>query len=233
MNISINVTPIDMEVDTGASLSIISEATYADLQSQGKTSPLVDTDIVLRTYTGEEVRPEGSLELTVSYEGRKFKLPLLVVKGKGPALLGRNWLGEIRLNWPMIKQLAPMNQRLEKVVQSYPDLFKEGLGTLQGVKAKIHVDPSATPVFHKARPVPYALRDKDLKIEQDLKRLEKAGTIVPVQFSEWATPIVPLMKQDGTVRVCGDYKLTVNKVSKLDAYPIPKLHDLYTKLAGG
>ena len=41
------------------------------------------------------------------------------------------------------------------------------------------------------------------------------------------------MKQDGTVRVCGDYKLTVNKVSKLDAYPIPKLDDLYSKLAGG
>ena len=41
------------------------------------------------------------------------------------------------------------------------------------------------------------------------------------------------MKSDGTVRVCGDYKLTVNKVSKLDGYPIPKLDDLYTKLAGG
>ena len=41
------------------------------------------------------------------------------------------------------------------------------------------------------------------------------------------------MKTDGTVRVCGDYKLTVNKVSKLDGYPIPKLDDLYTKLAGG
>ena len=36
-------------------------------------------------------------------------------------------------------------------------------------------------------------------------------------------PIVPVMKQDGRVRVCGDYKLTVNKVSKLDAYPIPNL----------
>ena len=77
-------------------------------------------------------------------------------------------------------------------------------------------------MFHKARPVPYALREK---IEQDLERLEKAGTIEPVQYSEWATPIVPVMKNNGTVRVCGDSKLTVNKVSKLD--------DLYTKLAGG
>ena len=41
------------------------------------------------------------------------------------------------------------------------------------------------------------------------------------------------MKSDGTVRVCGDYKLTVNKVSKLDGYPIPKLDDMNTKLVGG
>ena len=41
------------------------------------------------------------------------------------------------------------------------------------------------------------------------------------------------MKSDGTVRVCGDYKLTVNKVSKLDGYPINKLDDLYMKLVGG
>ena len=109
-------------------------------------------------------------------------------------------------------------------------LFEEGLETLQGTKAKIHVDPTATPIFHKARPVPYALREK---IEQDLERLERAGTIEPVQYSEWAAPIVPVMKSDGTGRVCGDYKLTVNKVSKLEGYPIPKLDDLYTKLVGG
>ena len=76
----------------------------------------------------------------------------------------------------------------------------------------------------------FSLREK---IKQDLDRLEKPGTIQPVQYSEWATPVVPVTKQDGTVRICGHYKLIVNKVSKLDAYPIPKLDDLYTKLAGG
>ena len=48
-----------------------------------------------------------------------------------------------------------------------------------------------------------------------------------------ATPIVRVMKSDGTVRVCGVYKLTVDKVSKLGGYPIPKLDDLYRKLVGG
>ena len=55
----------------------------------------------------------------------------------------------------------------------------------------------------------------------------------PYNFLNGATPIVPVVKSDGSVRVCGDYKLTVNKFSKLGAYPIPKLRDdLYTKLAG-
>ena len=67
--------------------------------------------------------------------------------------------------------------------------------------------------------------------EHDLERLEKIGTRETVQYSEWATPIVPVMKNDGTVRDCGDYKLI--KVSKLDGYPIPKLDDLYTKFDGG
>ena len=115
-------------------------------------------------------------------------------------------------------------------MRNHTELFEEGLGTLKGTTAKIHVDPTATPTFHKDRPVPYALREK---IELDLERLERAETIVPDQYSDWATPIVPVLKSDGTVRVCGDYKLTVNKVSKVDAYPIPKLDDLYTKLAGG
>ena len=116
------------------------------------------------------------------------------------------------------------------ILQKHSQLLEEGGGALQEAKAKIHVDPTATPIFHKARQVPYALREK---IEQGLEGLERAGTIEPVQYSEWANPIVPVMKSDGSVRVCGDYKLTANKVSKLDGYSIPKLDDLYTKLVGG
>ena len=45
---------------------------------------------------------------------------------------------------------------------------------------------------------------------------------------------MPVMKGDGkSVRICGDFRLTVNEASKLDRYPIPKIEDLLTKLAGG
>ena len=71
------------------------------------------------------------------------------------------------------------------------------------------------------------------KIEEELTRLQEEGTIDSVQFSEWAAPIVPIMKPDNSIRICGDYKTTVNQVSKLDNYPIPKVDDMLATLGGG
>ena len=59
------------------------------------------------------------------------------------------------------------------------------------------------------------------------------GTNRPVEFSVWATPIVPIVKSDGKLRICGDLKITLNEVSKLDNYPIPKTEDLLAQLGGG
>ncbi len=53
--------------------------------------------------------------------------------------------------------------------------------------------------------------------------MEREGIIEPVNFSERATLVLPILKQDRTMRICGDYKVTVNPVSKLDNYPIPKM----------
>lgn len=63
-----------------------------------------------------------------------------------------------------------------------------------------------------------------------MDRLQNEGILSPVEFSEWTAPIVPVLKQDGTVRICGDYKCTVNQVSKLDSYPNPKIEDLLATL---
>ena len=69
-------------------------------------------------------------------------------------------------------------------------------------------------------------------MEDELDWLQTLGLIQPIQFSEWAAPIVPAMKGDGRVRICGDYKVTVNKAAKVDKYPIPR-KELFTLLASG
>ena len=110
-------------------------------------------------------------------------------------------------------------------------MFQDGLGKLQGYQATIQVDPDAQPRFCKARSVPYAMKEMVVK---ELDRLVEEGTVESVQFSDWAVPIVPVLKADkSSVRICGDFSLTVNQVSKLDRYPIPKVEDLLASLAGG
>ena len=110
-------------------------------------------------------------------------------------------------------------------------MFKEELGTLKGFKAKIYIDPDAPPRFHSARSVPFAMRDL---VEKELQHLQEEGTLEPVEMAEWAAPIVVVFKKDrSSVRICGDFRVTVNPVSKLDRYPIPKVEDLFVKLSKG
>ena len=101
---------------------------------------------------------------------------------------------------------------------------------MKSFEAKLSVQPGAVPKFFKSRSVPYSLKGA---IEQDLERLENLGVIEKVQFSDWAAPVVPVQKSDGTVRLCGDYKVTINPVLNVDKYPVPKAEDLFATLAGG
>ena len=97
----------------------------------------------------------------------------------------------------------------DNLVKKHPKLFCCGLGKIIGVTAKIHVPDHVQPKFFKPRPLPYALKDK---VEKELLRLQESGVIKPIQFSDWAAPIVPVVKSDGSIQICGDYKVTVNAV---------------------
>ena len=78
--------------------------------------------------------------------------------------------------------------------------------------------------------MPYALTNK-VNVEIDRLLVEKI--IEPVEISEWAAPIVPILKKDESIRLCRDYNVTVNKIASVDTYPIPRMDDLYAKLGNG
>ena len=96
--------------------------------------------------------------------------------------------------------MAP--DKLNLVLNKHSQVFEEGLGTLNDGKVTSAIDHTVPPKFHKARSIPFALKEK---VELELQKLEELGIISPITHSEWAAPIVPIMKQNGNIRISGDY----------------------------
>ena len=67
----------------------------------------------------------------------------------------------------------------------------------------------------------------------ELDRLEMLGVLEKTTFCEWAAPIVVVPKKDGRMRICGDYKVTINPSLDVDQYPLPKPEDIFASLTGG
>ena len=227
VDLLINECQVKMELDTGAAVSVISEQTYKTVLSQ--QPPLQVSNLQLHTYTGEKLTVLGQVSVNVQYGDQSLSLPVIVVSGTGPNLVGRDWLKHIKLNWAQLCAVS-VPTPLQKVLNRHQTVFSGELGKLKGTKASIVIDSDVQPRFYKPRSLLLALKTK---VETELDRLQTEGVITPVQFSAWAAPIVPIVKSDGNIRICGDYKLTVNQAARVDKYPLPKAEELFASLAGG
>ena len=220
---------VPFDIDTGSAVTLVSERTWKKWNLNVKLSK---SRVLLRTYTGDPISVVGEARVAVSYNQQLSTLLLYVVKGMGPSLLGRDWLKSIRLDWKTVGHVESVShvKVLDSLLRKYHEVFQGGLGTLKGIQARLQVKPNAVPKFFKARAVPFALREA---VEKELDRLEQDGVIKKVDHSEWAAPIVVVPKGDGRIRICGDYKVTVNSVLDVDQYPLPKPEDLFASLVGG
>jgi nucleoside-triphosphatase THEP1 len=230
MNIDVNGRNVEMELDSGSPVSLIPVSKYRELFAD---LPLQSSELRLSTFTGEPLQVCGFIAVTVQYNNQRYNMKLHVVSQGNTALFGRDWLQEIRLDWNQIHQIKTCETApgsLTQITNRYSRLFSDELGKLSNFQAKLYLKDNVAPVFMRARTVPYAMRPK---IEQELDRLEAEGVLTKSSRSEWATPIVPIVKSNGQIRICGDYKITVNPALQIDQYPLPKPQDIFASLAGG
>ena len=227
--LDVNGQSLTMEIDTGAAVSLISQDTKEDLFP---STCLDKSSLILRTYTAETIPVLGQMEVEVKYGGYTGHHKLYVVKGKGPPLLGRNWLQHFRLDWASIRTISASgsSREVEDLTRKYSEVFNGGLGTMKHVRAHLSLREGACPRFCRPRPVPFAIKEA---VGRELDRLEAAGILHKVDHSDWAAPIVPVPKKDGTIRVCEDFKFTINPMLQVDQYPLPNSNDLMANLAGG
>ncbi|XP_052242483.1 uncharacterized protein K02A2.6-like [Dreissena polymorpha] len=116
------------------------------------------------------------------------------------------------------------------MLKKYAVVFSDVIGKVKDIKARLTLKENARPRFMKARTVPYPLKPK---IKKELDNLERQGILTKVNTSEWATPIVPVVKPNGDVRICGDFKATVNQEINVDKNPLPRLEDVLVNLSPG
>ena len=222
-----------MTVDTASSVSIIGEFKY---RKYLKKFPLQETDVKITSYTGHPVNVIGYIEVPVTYEETRKNLQLIVTKGNKASLLGRDWMKHLTLNWKRIfevnqLQLPKQNQNaLEKLLEKYSCVFGTDYGEIKDFRAHIVVKEGTVPIFKKSRHVPYALSDA---VNKELTRLEDNGIYVRTDRSDWASPIVVVPKADSKIRLCGDYKVSINKSVEDQPYPLPTADDIFSRLAGG
>ena len=133
---------VRFEVDTGAAKSVMSQQIFNQL---GPGRSLETTKVRLVSYSNEPIPVVGQCTVNIAYKSQNAVVPLIVVKGTGPSLFGRNWLNHIRLEWQEINYVP--GDAVQPVLNKYPFVFQESLGKLQGFKPRSMLTPMQTSIF--------------------------------------------------------------------------------------
>ena len=121
LQLELNDTQVTMEVDTGAAVLIMPTSVFS---SHFPDQQLVQSNVMLKTYTGEPMNILGQADVNVKYERQPpQKLILVVIEGTGQSLLGRNWLQHLKLNWSLIKAVQAGDGSLAGVLDRFQDVF--------------------------------------------------------------------------------------------------------------
>nr|XP_046476578.1 uncharacterized protein LOC124216292 [Neodiprion pinetum] len=207
VTVEISKSKIKMEIDSGAEPAIIQKEI---IKKCFPKETMYEPDIEFRNHDNTVNKPAGMFKgVTVSLNNKIIKADLYVTESSGPPIIGRAWLKALGL-WPLVKDLdlhivenkIDGNDRLNKILEKHAKFFENSKGSFNRAKIRLELKEDAKPMYELARSVPFALKDK---IEKELDRLVEEKILEPVEMSEWATPIVPILKPNGDVRLCGAF----------------------------
>ncbi|CAH8609833.1 unnamed protein product [Dicrocoelium dendriticum] len=241
VSVKVNGVPIMLQLDTASDITIISRSVWKRL---GKPA-FKRTTLTAKNASGGSLRLDGEIECEVSFNGLNLRGTIYLVTSSDVNLLGIDWIEKLHLldvplshicseNNVAVLRTAVSNQpgqSIAELLQSkYACVFQSELGHCTKMQAKLTLLPEAKPVFRPRRPVPHA---SQALVEHELDRLQQAGVIEQVSFSQWAAPIVVIRKPNGSVRLCADFSTGLNAALEPHQYPLPLPDDVFAKLNGG
>lgn len=120
-------------------------------------------------------------------------------------------------------------ESLVRVVNKYRNVFSvndDDLGFCRTVTHSIDVG-DCKPIKQRYRRLHPPIKDK---VEEELAKMERQG-VIEKSVSPWCSPLVPVRKKDGSVRICIDYR-KLNSVTKVNCYPLPHIEDNLSQFEG-
>ncbi|XP_031336012.1 uncharacterized protein K02A2.6-like isoform X3 [Photinus pyralis] len=188
----VNDKPVLMEVDTGASVTVMSSEKF------NKLFPLLtlaEHKAKLRGVSGQELNVLGQVIVDVklsSQDKNVFRLPLIIIDNECRyTLLGRSWLDILYPDWKNC--IANINPNVSEL---YVERFKKDFNTvfdvdrlsfIKDVRVKLVLKENAVPIFHAPYRIPYSIKEA---VEMELKEMLESGVLEKTKYSEWASPIV-------------------------------------------
>ncbi|XP_017475291.1 PREDICTED: uncharacterized protein K02A2.6-like, partial [Rhagoletis zephyria] len=217
VSVLINGTKLDLQFDTASDITIISESNFQKL-NVSNTSAVEQS---ARSATGATLPLSLQFDCNVELKQQRAELTCFVTPIKNLNVLGLDWITAFNLDNMSINAICNM-------LQSFPDVFDEKLGLCNKTKAHLVVKPDHKPIFRPKRPVAYAIQHL---VEEELQRLQDVNVISPVNYSEWAAPIVVTKKSNGSIRIYADFSTGLNTALETHQYPLPLPEDIFAKLA--
>ncbi|UYV67231.1 K02A2.6-like, partial [Cordylochernes scorpioides] len=187
MELKVEGNFIKFEMDTGSGLTLISEK---DFKNSLQHLKLEKASIIVRTYDGTVVPILGKINVKVECQDITYKLRALVVKGEKRALMGREWINRLKLGCFAVKHM-PVEITIEKILKENQALFAETTEPIKGFTFSVNMC-DVNPIFHKARPVPFAIRPA---VTEALDKMVAKGYLCEVASSKWATPVVVVCRR--------------------------------------
>ena len=148
----------------------------------------------------------GEILCSIKYEDLVLDHKFLIAKGNKINLFGRDLLA--KFNFHVVKKSPQVNSVHNSIIDEFNDYLCDDYKSCINESVELNMPDDIKPVYMKARQVPLRLKDK---LKNELDRLVAMGVLTPVYSSEWATPVVTVYKQDGSIRLCADFSCTVNK----------------------
>ena len=136
-----------------------------------------------------------------------------------------NILNDVDLSHLGTSNQSKVKELLDKYVKVFSTDSKDiGLASVTSHKIRLTND---TPIYQRPRRFPLPITEE---LERQCEELSEADIIEPSN-SPWSSPIVPVRKPDGTIRMCIDYR-KLNEVTIPDKFPVPNLSDSIFGLHG-